>query len=66
MSAISLAYSGRDAYHLTGAWTQPAWLTAVIYLPFLALLAADALRAKHLAGRRQVARGEQAGERDGG
>jgi hypothetical protein len=62
---VFLSYWGRDAYHETGVWTQPTWLTLLIWVPFLALLAFDALAAQRLPGSREIPGGEQPGERDG-
>lgn len=41
---VFLAYAGRDAYVATGTWPEPVWLTALIHVPPLALLAWDAAR----------------------
>lgn len=60
-----LGYAGRDAFHATGVWPQPAWLSLLVHAPVVVWLAAGAVSA-HLAGGGQVAGGEQAGERDGG
>lgn len=39
-----LGYFGLDSYHATGTWPQPGWLRAALWLPFLLLLAYDAVR----------------------
>jgi len=62
---VFLSYWGRDAYHEMGEWTQPTWLTALIWVPFLVLLVRDALAAQRLPGSSQVAGGEQPGEGNG-
>ena len=41
---VFLAYAGRDAYLTGGAWPEPVWLSALIHVPPLALLARDAVR----------------------
>jgi len=41
---VFLAYAGRDAYLTTGTWPEPVWLTALIHVPPLALLAWEAVR----------------------
>lgn len=41
---VFLAYAGRDAYLTSGVWPQPLWLTGIIHVPPLALLAYDGWR----------------------
>lgn len=40
---VLAAYAGVDVYRETGAWPEPLWARLVIWLPFLALLARDAM-----------------------
>ncbi len=41
---VFLSYAGRDVYLASGVWPQPLWLTAIIHVPPLALLAYDGWR----------------------
>ncbi|MFB6240645.1 MAG: hypothetical protein ABEJ46_03640, partial [Gemmatimonadota bacterium] len=42
-----LGYWFHDHFLATGSWPQPAWLSALTWVPPLALLAWDALRGRH-------------------
>lgn len=43
---VFLSYWHHDSYMATGIWPQPLWLSALVYLPPLALLAYDGIRAR--------------------
>jgi hypothetical protein len=42
--SVFLAYYGLGTYRTVGVWPQPWWAVLIIYLPFYALLLADAWR----------------------
>ncbi len=63
---VFLAYAGRDAYLASGVWPEPAWLRALVHGPVILLLLYEARDLpQRLARGREVAGGEQPGERDG-
>ncbi len=39
--SVFLAYWGLDAFQATGAWPEPAWVRAAIWVPFFVLLLRD-------------------------
>lgn len=43
-ATVTLAYWGRDAFLATGVWPEPAWLTALIHVPVLAMLVRERAR----------------------
>lgn len=47
---VALGYWGLDAFRATGRWPQPVWRSALIWIPPLALLLWDALRARRAGG----------------
>jgi hypothetical protein len=61
---VFLGYAGRDMYHATGVWPQPAWLALLVHAPLVGWLLVQAAT-RRLAGGRQIPHGEQTRERNG-
>jgi hypothetical protein len=61
---VFLGYAGRDMYHATGVWPQPAWLALLVHAPLVGWLFVQAAT-RRLARGGQIPHGKQTGEGDG-